>query len=344
MDSTFNENDIRPVELMDEQARCFANDIARLMRHQNDFVRVSCPACDQPVCNQNEEIRAFEKYGMRFSRCTRCETIYANPRPRPEHMAEYYRESENYAYWNQTIFPASVEARREKIFRPRVERVLDICQRYQLGNDTLLEVGAGFGIFCEEVQKTGIFKKVIAVEPTPNLAQTCRDRGLITIEKSIEQVIPADITPLKENIDVIASFEVIEHLFSPRDFLQKCAGLLQIGGMLILTCPNGLGFDIDLMGAVSTSVDVEHVNLFNPQSLSVLMQACGFEVIETQTPGRLDAELVRNKVLSGEFSLSGQPFLKKLLIDDWERHGQSLQDFLVQQQLSSHMLLVARKL
>src|SRR6476469_10925050 len=103
--ASLSENDIRPRDLMAEQARRYANDVARLMRHREHFIRVACPACDQW-----DDTPAFEKDGMPFVACNRCDTIYANPRPRPEHMEAYYRESENYHYWNHIIFPASLEA------------------------------------------------------------------------------------------------------------------------------------------------------------------------------------------------------------------------------------------
>lgn len=336
--SLLNENEIRPQELMTEQSKRYQNDVKRLMRHQAEFATVSCPAC-QTTERQSE----LQKYGINFDRCLNCQTLYANPRPLPEHLDEYYRESENYSYWNDFIFPASEESRREKIFKPRVQRVLELCHKYSIPTNTLLEVGAGFGLFCEEMQKQGVFKKVVAVEPTPNLAQTCRNRGIETIEKPIEHIKRNEVISGTEKIDVIANFEVIEHLFSPHQFLEKCADLLEPKGILILTCPNGLGFDIATLGELSSSIDTEHINLFNPQSLPLLLSRCGFVTIDVQTPGLLDAELVRNQVLEGAFNIDAQPFLKTLLIDEWEAKGQAFQRFLIDQQLSSNMMITAQK-
>jgi SAM-dependent methyltransferase len=250
----------------------------------------------------------------------------------------YYSSSENYAYWNKHIFPASEATRREKIFRPRAQRVAEICQRYAVPTRTLLEVGAGFGTFCEELRSLQIFDRLVAVEPTPSLAETCRQRGLEVIEKPIEH---ADLSGV--NADVVASFEVMEHLFSPADYVRQCARLLAPGGLFLATCPNIRGFDMVTLGAVSTAVDIEHLNYFHPASLSQLVTSCGLTVLEVQTPGKLDAELVRKKVLAGEFDLSGQPFLKQVLLDEWESTGAAFQDFLAANKLSSHMWLVARK-
>jgi len=308
-------------------------DRRRLLEHRGDFVNVPCPACGSPASTQQ-----FEKRGIRYVLCPDCGTMYVNPRPPPAVLEECYAKSEVYRYWNKYVFPASEEARREKIFRPRAERIAEICGRYGVRNGTLLEGGAGFGTFCEEARRLGVFSRVIAVEPTPDLAETCRQKGLEVIEKPIEQVRLG-----RNTIDVVASFEVIEHLFSPRDFIMGCAALLSPGGLLVVTCPNIRGFDILVLQALSGSIDHEHLNYFNPVSLSHLVGECGFEVLEVLTPGRLDAELVRKKILSGELDVSSQPFLKQVLIDEWERVGDSFQEFLADNMLSSHMWLVGRK-
>jgi 2-polyprenyl-3-methyl-5-hydroxy-6-metoxy-1,4-benzoquinol methylase len=327
------EDEIRPDQYRAEQARRFANDIRRLMARRSEFVDVTCPACDRA-----ERSHAFRKYDLDYVRCTHCATIYIAPRPTPAVLEDYYTNSENYAFWNAVMFPASEPVRREKIFKPRVERLVDVCDRYGVGRELIVEVGAGFGIFCEEMIKRGRFARVVGIEPTPDLARTCRERGIEILETPVEKV---DFSTM--SADVVASFEVIEHLFDPRAFLVQCAKLVRPGGMLILTCPNGRGFDVEVMGPGSDTVDVEHLNYFNPSSLGALVASCGFEVLEVTTPGKLDAELVRKKVLAGEQSLAGQPFLAQVLVERWDEVGGAFQEFLANNGLSSHMWLVARR-
>ncbi|MCU0701921.1 MAG: class I SAM-dependent methyltransferase [Myxococcaceae bacterium] len=249
----------------------------------------------------------------------------------------YYKNSENYAYWNDVIFPASEDARREKLFKPRADRLIDICRRHGNEAGTLLEIGAGFGTFGQEVTRLGFFKRFIAVEPTPHLAATCRKRGLEVLEAPIEKVALPEAS-----IDVIASFEVIEHLFDPSAILQKAAALLRPRGLMVVSVPSCTGFDVQLLREKSSSVDVEHLNYFSPESLGHLFGRSGFDTVEVQTPGKLDAELVRNKILAGEFE-APDAFLKTVLIERWHELGGPFQDFLAANQLSSHLWLVARK-
>ncbi|MFH1843259.1 MAG: class I SAM-dependent methyltransferase, partial [bacterium] len=132
-------------------------------------------------------------------------------------------------------------------------------------------------------------------------------------------------------------------LFDPLAFVTACRDQLTPGGLLVLTCPNGLGFDVATLGEVADTVTPEHLNYFNPQSLALLMQRGGLELLEVFTPGKLDAEIVRKKVLAGQFALDGQPFLQRVLFDEWEQLGEPFQRFLADNGLSSHQWLVARR-
>ena len=171
-DNTLRETDIRPDHLMKGQAERLAADIQGLLQYKDQFVCVPCPACG---CELSDKV--FEKYELSYVVCSRCETMYVNPRPTPAILDMYYSASENYAYWNKYIFPASEDSRREKIFRPRAEQLAQFCKRYCVQTDVFVEVGAGFGTFCEEVRRIGLFQRVIAIEPTPELAETCRRGG-----------------------------------------------------------------------------------------------------------------------------------------------------------------------
>jgi len=330
----FSENVIRPSKLESKQRELEKRDYKRLLSKRDQFVDVKCPACSYE--DKSPEIK---KYGVQFYRCNNCDTLYLTPRPTPEILDDYLQYSENYEFWNKYVFPQSEDARRIKLFKPRVERVIKICRSHNMRSKNLMEVGAGFGTFCEEIKAKAFFDQIIAVEPTPSLAKSCRKKGLNVIEKSI-----SDVHFDKETIDVIVSFEVIEHLFDPSSFIRTCYDMLSSNGILILTCPNYNGFDFQILGTLTKSIDLEHLNYFNPKSLSFLLETNGFEVLEIDTPGKLDAELVRQEVLAGCFSLDNQPFLKRILIDEWDTCGINFQQFLAENLMSSHMWLVARRL
>lgn len=332
--SGFTEDSIRSDAMMAESDRLQTRDLERLLSHKDDFVDVACPACDA-----RQPHPLWQKDGFSFVQCGRCETGYVNPQPRPSHLDEYYRTSEHYKFWSGSVFPAAEATRRAHIARPRVTRILEICQRHGLTRPKLLlEVGAGHGTFCAEAKATGRFERVVAIEPAPSNAQACRERGVEVIELPIEQVALTE-----QSADVLVNFEVIEHLSCPRDFIVACSKTLRPGGLLALSCPNLKGFDVQTLGAASRTVTPEHLNYFHCASLATLLERCDLEVVELLTPGKLDAEIVRKRALAGLLDLTGQPFLKAVLIDEWDRLGGAFQSFLADSMLSSHMWAVARR-
>lgn len=327
------EHDIRPRDLVEGMRAASEADRALFLGMQERFVEVGCPAC-----GQRSTTPKWLKHGLSFVRCDGCTTVFMSPRPGREDLERYYRESRAYKYWCDVIFPASEDVRRESIFRPRLQRVIAYGEQYGLRSPRLFEVGAGFGTFCSVALESGKFSSVVAVEPTPSLAAACRERGIDVIEAPIERV---DVD--EHRADVVAAFEVLEHLLDPAAFIDACGRLLQPGGLLVLSCPNGRGFEIEVLAEASDTVDMEHLNYFTPSSLSQLVTGRGFEVLEVSTPGLLDVDIVRNKVLHDGFDLAGQRFLQMVLLEDYERLGSAFQGFLQANGLSTHMWLVARR-
>jgi len=327
------EDEIRPQEMKDKANEIYLEDLNNLLKHKKDFVYVNCPAC-----NSKEYEKRFEKYTLDYVTCKECETTFINPRPTPKILENFYKTSKRYEYWDKVIFPASEDARREKIFKPRAERIVEICKRHNTKSDIIIDVGAGFGTFCQEMKKAGSFKRVIALEPNPSLAKTCSKRGLEVVNKRIEEA------KFDYDVDVVTSFEVIEHLFSPKDFILGCKSVLSKNGIIVITCPNIKGFDLSTLRELSENIDTEHLNYFNPDSLTKLFNSCGFEVIEKLTPGELDAELVRKKVIEGRLDLSDNYFLRQILVENWGDTGEKFQKFLKDNLLSSHLWIVAKKI
>lgn len=330
--NALTEESIRPSAMMADKASCIEADRAFLLDRRDRWVHAACPACGDD---------APQPFGVKdtieYQRCDSCATVYTSPRPSESLLHEFYASSQNYAYWNTHIFPATQEARRERIYRPRAQRTESLMRSHGEIGGVFVEVGAGFGTFCEEVRDRGIAQRVIAIEPTQGLAQTCRDKGLETIEEVIEKI------DLPGIADTVAAFEVIEHLFDPRAFIERCASFLKPNGLLLLSCPSCEGFGVAELGLKSATYDHEHLNYFTPTSLELLVNSCGLTVVEVATPGELDADLVRQAALRGEKDLSNAPMLRKVLIDDWDRLGGPFQQFLAEHRMSSHLWIAARK-
>lgn len=198
-----------------------------------------------------------------------------------------------------------------------------------------MEVGAGSGSFAKLVKDSCYFSDVFVVEPNDSCACDCKKQNIKTYHKAVEEM---DTYP--DGLNVIANFECIEHLVNPKLFIQAVYRLLPQNGFFILTTPNGMGFDVIELGGKSTTLGWTHIHLFNPYSIKILLQDIGFKIIEISTPGVLDVDLVKSSFQEKERE---SPWLHEILLHGDEQLLNRFQNFLVENHLSSHMWIVAKK-
>ena len=326
------ENDIRPNEFRKELDRLQANDIKRILKYKKKFLEVNCPACE----NEQKHF-CFKKKGFNFVKCKKCDTLFVSPRPTMDILEEYYSTSEHIKFFNDKIYKLSEKIRKKKIFYPRVEKVLEFCEKYKIKNNSIFDIGAGFGTFCELMQKTKRFKNIIAIEPSKYLSETCKKKKINTIALPIEKV---------ENIkaDVITCFELLEHLFAPKKFLDSCYNILNKNGLMILTTVNIQGFDLLVLNKKSDNILApNHLNYFNIESLVMLLKKCKFKILEIETPGKLDVDIVYNKIKNGIYKIKDNPFFDLLFLKKYDKLNLSFKKFLIDNHLSSHLWIIAKK-
>jgi SAM-dependent methyltransferase len=328
------EEDIRPENLFGQYLSLAETDIQTYFL-DSGFHFVSCPACG---CLKSRFL--FRKMGFDYEECDKCGTLFNNPRPDPGAFVRYYSESPSVRFWATHFYRETEEARRQHLIRPKALLIKAILEKYGTIPGTgaaVADIGAGYGVFCEELKKILPGEiAVIAIEPAPDLYRVCSEKGLITIPKFFEEITPADI-PGRALI-AATSFELLEHLHDPRDFIQRCAKVLEPGALLILTSLSWAGFDLQVLREHSKSIHPpHHINFFTPSSLKHLLEESGFVVCEITTPGKLDVDIA-----SKQFDDIHDPFLRKILVAG-DAEKQAFQHFLQDSGLSSHMMAVARK-
>lgn len=329
------ESEIRPDQFQNELKKLWKVDASRMLSKSDSFASVPCPACGSKSFNL-----FFEKHDLKYNQCDKCGTIFISPRPTVEILDFFYKGSPNYKFWNEYIFPATKDIRRKKLFRPRAEKIVEIINNYIPTADSLIEIGAGHGFFVEEIIKLKKFNHILAVEPTKGLADTLREKDIEVIEDLIENM----DKKYNSNFDILVNFEVIEHLYSPKDFLLRSKELLKEKGIIFITCPNGKGFDNATLGKESITFDYEHLNYFNPKSIEILLNDCGFEVLIVETPGKLDVDLVKKALDEERIDLADNIFLKTLFNEGNPLKLNRFQKYLSENGLSGHLQVVARKL
>lgn len=325
------ESEIRPLDLFNQYLALAREDCRKLLAKAASFVEVECPACADA-----HKSPAFSKLGFNYVLCEGCQSLYVSPRPSPELLQELYSEGRSVAFWSTHFYKETYAARKEKMFKPRAALVRELVGRYSAKTLTIVDVGAGYGMFLEEIQNLNVFDRLIAVEPNTELAAICEEKGFHVVPSRVEDV-PAG----RVGASCASAFEIVEHVFSPVEFLKAVHNLLEPSGLLILTTLTVSGFDIQVLWEKSKSVyPPHHLNLFSVTGMERLIERAGFHAVEISTPGLLDVDIVAN-ALKEDPNIPVPRFVLQLL-NGSARTRQEFQEFLKNNRLSSHVRVVAR--
>lgn len=103
-----------------------------------------------------------------------------------------------------------------------------------------------------------------------------------------------DCKDIATDVDVVVSTEVVEHLYSPQQFLTTAFEVIQPGGWIILTTPYH-GYLKNLALSLFNGWDKHHtvnwegghIKFFSEKTLSKMLQDAGFSEITFNNAGRI---------------------------------------------------------
>lgn len=187
--------------------------------------------------------------------------IYANPVDRGLIDGSFYdREGEGYY-----VTPEKVAGDFDPV---RFRRELRLFQRHCPGGP-VLDVGCGTGGFLAALQRKapGLYQPTGLEVSSPARAFAAQS-GLTTMPGPFE-------TQAFEGrrFAAITFWAVLEHVASPRRFLERAAELLEPGGHCFILVPNMGSLAVRLLGARYRYVMPEHINMFTRRSLARLAAA-----------------------------------------------------------------------
>lgn len=138
----------------------------------------------------------------------------------------------------------------------------------------LLEVGSYFGLFLAEAQMHGW--KITGIEPSRWAVDYARSNfGFEVINGNLEAIAPK----LTETFDVVVSWDVLEHVRAPSEWLRIINGKLRNGGTLALSTLDIGSWFPRLMGRHWPWIMEMHLFYFNSQVLEQMLQEAGFEIL-----------------------------------------------------------------
>jgi len=237
----------------------------------------SCPSCGaiESVVSRPAKLdaRRFGEFtfssrkqpdGMhhRLLLCTECELLYASPAPTQESLHGVYREA---------AYDSGEEARFASLtYAALLRTVLDDLPTA----GGALDIGAGDGAFLRHLVAAG-FDDVIGIEPSAAPVATAAPdvRGRIQSGLFDPEAFEAS------RFRLVTAFQTLEHVADPLGLCLGANRLLRTGGALIVVCHNRKAPANRLLGRRSPIFDVEHLQLFCPDSLRRLLERAGFRHI-----------------------------------------------------------------
>lgn len=240
----------------------------------------SCPSCNsidhsRLIFKQNIDKSKLNAYSyasrkipefMNFNLvcCPSCNLLYASEvfdldtsLDQAYNMAEY--DSNEEAIYAATTYAQALAMKVNE---------LNIC-------GAALEIGAGNGAFLTKLLDLK-FQKVVGVEPSLSAAN-CASAEIKKMIR-VEMFAAENFEP--ESFDLVVICQTLEHLEDPLSFIENAYKLLKSGGMLMVVGHNYRHWLMRLLGARSPIIDIEHFQLFSPQSLEFILNKCNFSNIE----------------------------------------------------------------
>ncbi|GAA3575944.1 class I SAM-dependent methyltransferase [Amycolatopsis ultiminotia] len=134
---------------------------------------------------------------------------------------------------------------------------------------TVLEAGCGEGYGAGLIARHA--RRVLALDyDVPTTEHVARRYPDVAVARANLAYLPVPVGA----VDVVANFQVIEHLWDQDGFLAECFRALRPGGKLLVTTPNRLTFTPDS----DTPLNPYHTRELAPSELDGLLRAAGFTV------------------------------------------------------------------
>jgi 2-polyprenyl-3-methyl-5-hydroxy-6-metoxy-1,4-benzoquinol methylase len=138
----------------------------------------------------------------------------------------------------------------------------------------LLEIGANVGLFLSVAEKHGWEAR--GVEPSAWAVEQGRERFGVNLRQGIIETLDEP----EAGADVVAMFDVLEHLVDPLAALRTLRPLLDDEGLLVLSTVNTAGLHGRLRKGAWPWFIRSHLFYFTPETLDAMLREAGFKMVE----------------------------------------------------------------
>ncbi len=235
----------------------------KITRQQLLAGSVACPLCASR--DVSDFMRAPDRFHMRLEsyylmHCESCSCIWVNKPPLPTEMSQHYDKDYHRAITAAGEDDAGIrwKAQREHI------------AQYKSGG-SLLDIGCSSGGFLSTMRDPSW--KLYGIEMDFCTAE--RARKNTGAEIFIGDAMDAPFAA--ESFDVVTTFDVLEHVYRPLQFVTNINAWLKPGGIYYAILPNIDCWEARMLGSYWYGLELpRHLFHFSPRSLAKLMELSNF--------------------------------------------------------------------
>ena len=261
-----------------------------------DLEEIVCDFCG----SRNIKQEYMRRDGLRVVECAHCGLAFLNPRPKPEFIPQFY----NADYFTGASADRGDGGLRlnvnnkssEGITQPNPRAIP--CIQEQCGTlvgKKVLEIGCATGDLLLKMQEHGA--NVKGLEISEFAASIAIKRGLDVFQGTLDEFLKNN----KETFDIIAAFEVIEHVLSPCMFVYQISSILNTNGYVILSTPNYSCTKIFRKTWLGFNASYEHIYFFSKNVLEKISNKCHLKLCYWETSISLGATIYYKNYLAKNY-------------------------------------------
>lgn len=198
--------------------------------------------------------KLFDIQMVTYHHCLKCDLRFFNPLVTGDE--KFYNALQKHDWYY-------LEDKQEYVF----------AQKYIHKDDVVLDVGCGEANFAKFVNDKQA--EFIGLDFSVNAKELANQQGITIYNQSIQEY--AKNNP--NSLDVVTSFQVLEHVDNPRGFIQAKIDALKSDGVMIVAVPSEDSFLSKCVNGV-LNMPPHHVTRWSDESLRSIAEIFNLELIE----------------------------------------------------------------
>lgn len=249
-----------------------------------------------------------EKNNFEIILCENCKFIHVMPIPTEDNLLNLYKNE-----FFQKIKPDDIkkEDLESEYWKTTYDDKLFSVKNFLGKSGHFLDIGCGSGSLLLRAKELGW--EVFGIEPSQIAAKYAENKGLSIIEDFFQNI---DFSSLGK-FDVIHMKNLLEHTPSPVKILEKCKSILSDQGILIIEVPNDFNPLQDIAQKILNKpmywIDPPvHINYFNFNSLSTLLESNSFKILLKESTFPLEMFLLMGNNYLGDGVIGKKKHIERM--------------------------------